>query len=74
MPKFTPVDIKRRWKKLNIAVYEKASEIESEIMSIVISFIDGKFPSYGIMPVKNYDKKNQYTKHWQDARSRLIII
>lgn len=55
-------------------MYEKASEIESEIMPIVISFIDEKFPSYGIMPVKNYDKKNPYTKHWQDVRSRLIII
>ena len=73
MPKFTPVDIKGG-EKMNIPLYKKASEIESEIMPIVISFIEEKFPSYGIMPVKNYDKKNPYTKHWQDVRSRFIII
>ena len=69
MPKFTPVDIKGG-EKMNIPLYKKASEI----MPVVISFIEEKFPSYGIMPVKNYDKKNPYTKHWQDARSRFIII
>lgn len=59
---------------MTIEFYPKASEAEELIMPIVISFIENKFPIYGILPVKNYDKKNTYTKHWQDAGVDLLLF
>ena len=59
---------------MNIPLYKKASEIEEEIMPVVINFIDKNFPTYTLALVKNYNKENPYTKHWQNAGVDIILL
>lgn len=59
---------------MTIPYYEKASKIEEEIMPVVINFIDKNFPTYTLALVKNYNKENPYTKHWQNAGVDIILL